>query len=383
MNFFEYIQNASIEKVHSQFIAWLFSKNNQAISDNQKIELLNLFAGNGFDKNDKITDVFTEKNKIDVTIELEKQVVVIENKIKISQRINQLNDYQTSTDKSYPNRRKHYVLLSLVDEEPDSAIWNKCTYIEFLEKGLNQLNFSEHSDKYILKEYIKGLSSLTNAITSFISNPEKMSGVFTESNKKKYQKSIKEFYSDAEKYILRNNLEAICQKHLYSLIIKEEKDNFYLPIITETRGNALIDLKKPKDIKPLKINGYEFDFGIQIQKGSIKVQIESGYEVNGERKRIPKRTMSAMSKTLLSHGNRIYREVERFKPEYSWRYNKTKSKTAPKAYMSVSKKIDFSDDKEFYHHNLDELKNAFSTEIARCKKIIKHLSEYDFNKKFM
>lgn len=306
MNFFEYIQNASVEKVHSQFIAWLFSKDNQAISDNQKIELLNLFAGNGFDKNDKITDVFTEKNKIDVTIELEKQVVVIENKIKISQRINQLNDYQTSTDKSYPNRRKHYVLLSLVDEEPDSAIWNKCTYKEFLEKGLNQLNFSEHSDKFILKEYIKGLSSLTNAITTFISNPEKMSGVFTESNKKKYQKNIEEFYSEEEKYILRNNLETICQKYLYSLIIKEEKDNFNLPIITETRGNALIDLKKPKGIKPIEINGNKFDFGIQIQNGTIKIQIESGYEDNGKRKKIPKRTMSAMSETLLSHGNRIY-----------------------------------------------------------------------------
>lgn len=377
MNFFEYMQNASTEKVHSQFIAWLFSKDNLAISHKQKIELLFLITGSELDKNDNITNVYTEKDQVDITIELEKQVVIIENKIKISQRINQLKDYQESAKASYPKHKKHFVLLSLVDEEPDSVSWNKFTYIKFLDKGLEKLNFLDHSHKYILKEYRDGLRELTYAIESFIDNPNKMPGVFTESNKKKYQKNIEECYGEKQKYILRNNLETICQKYLYSKIIKKEKDNFNLPIVKETRGKALIDLKNPKDKKSIKIDGYEFEFGIQIQGGSIKLQIESGYNNDGKRKDIPKKTMSKMAESLRNHGETIHKTVNDLKTENNWRYNKSKSKA--KAYMSVSKKIHFSDGKEFYEHDYKEMKNAFTSEIYRCKKVIHELSKLNFS----
>lgn len=376
MNFFEYMQNASTEKVHSQFIAWLFSKDNLAISHKEKIELLFLITGSELDKNDNITNVCTEKDQIDITIELEKQVVIIENKIKISQRINQLTDYQELANESYPKHVKHFVLLSLVDEEPDSVSWNKFTYIKFLEKGLEKLNFLDHPHKYILKEYRDGLRELTNAIKLFIDYPNKMPGVFTESNKKKYQKNIEECYSEEQKYILRNNLETICQKYLYSKIIEEEKGNFNLSNVKETRGNALIDLKNPKDTKSIKIDGYEFEFGIQIQGGSIKLQIESGYNNNGKPKDIPKKTINKMAKSLRAHGENIHKIVNEFKTEDNWRYNKSRSMTA---YMSVSKKIQFSDGKEFYKHDYNEMKNAFKSEISKCKLVIQKLSKLNFS----
>ena len=376
MNFFEYIQNASTEKVHSQFIAWLFSKDNLAITHKQKIELLFLITRSELDKNDNITDVYTEKDQVDITIELEKQVVIIENKIKISQRIDQLKDYQKSAKASYPNHKKHFVLLSLVDEEPASDLWNKFTYIEFLKKGLEKLDLLDHSHKYILKEYINGLRELTDAITSFISNPEKMPGVFTESNKKKHQKNIEEFNGDEQKYILRNNLDTLCQKYLYSKIIEEEKDNFNLAIVKDTHGRALIDLKNPKDKRSIKIDGHELDFGIQIQGGSIKLQIESGYNNDGKRKNIPEKTLSKMAESLRNHGETIHKTVNELKTEDNWRYNKSRSKS--KAYMSVSKEIQFSDGKKFYKHDYNEMKNAFTLEIFKCKDLIEKLSKINF-----
>jgi len=216
MIFFEYLQNASTEKVHSQFLGWLFSQGNLGISDYEKIKLLNILTNNSISDNEKILQVYTENQNIDILIKLDNQVVIIENKIKISQSINQLKKYEKEAENLYPNLENHsFVFLSLIDEKPKSDNWLKVTYKQFLTNGLFNLEYLEHHNRYIIKEYITNLSLLTDSIEAFIESPESMTNIFTLANKKKYEKIIPSNINKHEKYICKNNIETIDKKYIY------------------------------------------------------------------------------------------------------------------------------------------------------------------------
>ena len=96
--FFEFIDAADAEKVHSQTIGWMFSENCKAFSYTNKYLILNELIG----KNAEVqvtpeTKVYVEINDIDIMIEGEDWIIVIENKIKSSQHSNQLFKYEFLT----------------------------------------------------------------------------------------------------------------------------------------------------------------------------------------------------------------------------------------------------------------------------------------------
>jgi len=93
--FFEFIAAADSEKVHSQTIGWIFSKNCNVFEPNEKSEILNALLNQKSKKNEDLTPekVLVEFNDIDILIETKKCLIVIENKIKSSQHSNQLFKY--------------------------------------------------------------------------------------------------------------------------------------------------------------------------------------------------------------------------------------------------------------------------------------------------
>ncbi|MEY2705229.1 MAG: hypothetical protein RL407_1291 [Bacteroidota bacterium] len=97
--FFEFIAAADSEKVHSQTIGWIFSKNCNVFEPNEKSEILNALLNQKSKKNEDFTPekVLVEFDDIDILIETKKCLIVIENKIKSSQHSNQLFKYEYLT----------------------------------------------------------------------------------------------------------------------------------------------------------------------------------------------------------------------------------------------------------------------------------------------
>ena len=112
-SFFEYLGLADVERIHSQFLAWVLSPDCNAVN---QIERKNLFR-EIFNVNGTITDIQTERNRIDILISTAKDIIVIENKIKSSQHSNQLENYRKFCKKSFPFHKIHYFFLTLIKEK--------------------------------------------------------------------------------------------------------------------------------------------------------------------------------------------------------------------------------------------------------------------------
>ncbi len=77
-SFFEYLGLADVERIHSQFLAWVLSENCNALDQKERdLLLFNLFGVSG-----PVVSIQTERNRIDILLETATDVIVIENKIK-------------------------------------------------------------------------------------------------------------------------------------------------------------------------------------------------------------------------------------------------------------------------------------------------------------
>ena len=97
--FFEFIAAADAEKVHSQTIGWIFSKECGVFDDTEKSKILNelVFGEGKFQEDFRPANVSVEINDIDILIENKDWIIVIENKIKSSEHSNQLHKYEYIT----------------------------------------------------------------------------------------------------------------------------------------------------------------------------------------------------------------------------------------------------------------------------------------------
>lgn len=361
MLFFEYLQNASTEKVHSQMIAWIFSEDNQAITHQQKLEVLKELVGPKFSSHDTIRAVYTEKENVDIVIELGDQLVVIENKIKISQHSNQLEKYYELIE-SWDSKKHHYLFLSLVGEKPDHEAWQKLTY-KALQNALENEKPTQHPHALLLKEYLSNLEYLNRSFNTFLKAPHRMVNVFTHSSLKKYKKIIDPTWTDEQKYVSRNNLETVFQKALFYQIAKDLKVHFDRTYIMESRGVALIDFKRPLKLEALLLNGFPFQYGIQIQGGAIKLQFEYHEAKN--------KTQAA--KAIREKGDSIFRLLQAEDPTSSWRFNKARNDKS--AYASISKKLEFQNDLPYYQHSEAELKVVVQQEVLQGLALLRKVFE--------
>jgi hypothetical protein len=146
--FFEYISAASNEKVHSQTLAWIFSKNCTAFTPEVKGEILFELFGKDEETPQNFIPLksIAEIEDIDLFIECENIILIIENKIKSSQHSYQLYKYEYFTT---------------VDDELRKAIFEK-----WMKEAFPNLNYEKNdvdedfnkkekklNEKYSIKKY--------------------------------------------------------------------------------------------------------------------------------------------------------------------------------------------------------------------------------------
>jgi hypothetical protein len=353
-SFFEYLGLADVERIHSQFLAWVFSPNCDAIASSDKEEFFfNLFGIRG-----PIISVQTEKENIDIIIESDKDVVIIENKIKSSQHSDQLERYVNYCEKNFKSFNRKYFFLTLVNEKTqkpkvvisDTIKWEKITYSDIYHKGFKLLNLKPKSNQSaIIQEYILFLKRLDSVLSDFQNNTIKYDKVFLEGGKKKQDK-IQRNYNENEWFIASNQLETILQKCFLMRLVDEMTKSD--AIVSETHGDALVDFYIEKNIM---LEGRAFKTMLELQGSNLKFifSIQEGY-LSSDKSWITK--IEQIMDQLAVHNKFDYRKV-----------NKPKKL----AYISISKKINGY----YWHESIDALAKKINLEISYCQEMTSSIKE--------
>lgn len=260
--FFEYIAAADAEKVHSQMIGWMFSKDCDVFEDEEKSKILNelIPKAGGIQLIPK--KVHVEINDIDILIEGEDWLIVIENKIKSSQHSNQLfkyefltaineeekkesfikwkslesieddlessleqNGFHTIKRLKLDNAKKiFYMYLTLTKEVPVSTKWENITYSSFYDISNKILNLKPEKstkDFLILTEYLKSINNLTLALDFIVDKPDVRKWVFEHgdySKKQIFEDEKFSTYNPEIQYIAETGLVRFMQKYYYTRV---------------------------------------------------------------------------------------------------------------------------------------------------------------------
>lgn len=343
-SFFEYLGIANVERIHSQFFAWVFSSDCNAIDSDQKNELLqNIFQ---LDNNSQILHTETERNKIDILIQTNKEIVVVENKLKSSQHSNQLTRYKDFCDKEFPDIKKHYFFLTLIGEYTFDNNWKRISYFDIYEQ-FNSLELkSDTNHTVIVNEYLIFLKQLVSVVEDFKKTPHKYDMVFLDGKRKK-EKKINDNYDENinKKFIATNQLETILQKCFLGSLVDELK--CHEAIISDTRGDALVDFPIKRQIE---YEGKYYTTIIQLQKDTIKF----AFTIHG----------GDYTKSQKVWIDNIILKMERLRLENNCGYKKL-NKPKSKAYVSISKKING----HYWHKNLSDLTKYITAEIENGKSL--------------
>lgn len=318
-SFFEYLGMADMEKMHSQVLSWLFSKNCNAITEVSKLELLNSIFDIGVDfKNIETTQ--TEINGIDILISTENHVIIVENKLKTFQHSFQLERYKDYAERRFEGHKISYFYLTLIPEKIKNKEWHRLSYSTILSE-INKIRIEENTHGVILKEYLIYLERLVHISEEFIAKFQDYDLVFTDGKKRKEDKVNQIYTNEQIEFIAKNQLETIFQKFYLNKLADNLKHKDFF--ITDTRGDALINLHLKHN---LKLGGNNYTTFIQFQGNLIKF----AFAIEGEKYSTSKKewiedVIDWMQKLTKS-------ELNRFK---FTNLNKPKSK----AYVSISRKI--------------------------------------------
>jgi hypothetical protein len=362
MSFFSFIQQASIEKCHSAALAWLFSDSNSYLSEEEKRDILHNWCK--VSVCGKFENVFTEYKNIDILVEYDDLVVAIENKIKISQHDKQLFRYTQVLEGAFSGRKVLKVLLSLSGEEPHEKDWMSLTYDKVLE------SLSPHApNSEIIEDYTENLERMVGAKNEFLAGHTKFKNVFTDGGKPKHLKWNDDCsLSDTASYISDNGLETLFQKMFFQRIIDGIGFQCKHTMVSETRGNALIDFKNPADLPMLTIEGEAIDLGIQIQGNTVKAQFEVGLDSNGARKAKSVTKGQVLERAI----PRIFEDIKL--AEKGWRLNRPRNPASD--YYSFSKKIAFpSGSNSFSDCPFPDSLTAVRDSIEVCMQLFRDASE--------
>ena len=361
--FFDAIGTADMERVHSAIIGWILSDKCKVLNMSDKSRLLNaLFDVNDIKDYDEINSIL-EYNHIDIYVETKHNSKVekwlIENKIKSSQGNSQLDEYT----KLIPDA--HYLLLSLIKEDPKNNKWGKKTYKELSDSISNILddipkpcsdeNFRQLA---ILEEYANTIKTLCNLVERFIEKPFEYDNVFTDGHKKKSEKRLD--YKgvkngDVKEYIAINNLETILQK-LYFTHIKEsiqgEIEEYICNrdikwLISETHGNAeIVIILTPNEEDKLQ-------FDLAFQNGVFKFAVSKNYNTKGIDPKFKEEWISAFEKIANN---------EKINNGYT-KLNRPKSRSR----VAISKTFNIDDNptKKWWEYKIDEVAGAIKKEFIK------------------
>jgi hypothetical protein len=351
-NFFNNLGIASVERIHSQMIAWIFNEN--FLSSKKKSLILNSLFG--LNKDYKDFQALTEYKNIDILIKADNDVFIFENKIKIGHHDNQLENYRDviNKDEMFCTYESEFAYLSLIGDDPYLSDWQSIKYQDLLLvfKKAKFKNSSEFN-KLAFNEYVHCLEDLISVFNKFNNNHQGFCNVFNDGSKKKWEKiRLKQegYYKNEDQiYIADNQLETTFQRYFLFKIFKNLKINSKLSWhVSESRGNALLHID-------VTLDSYDnnFGFGLQFQGQTFKVvYAKNNYE-------------SSNKKELNENIQKVFLETAQ---NYGFKYNKPRNK----AYISISKK---------YKNNLFDnpfvylVDNFYQKNIEKGMEIIKHIKK--------
>lgn len=314
-NFFEVIGIADVERVHSQMLAWIFGAN--VLTAAQKSEILTDLTGRVGEY--AVRQVSTEHDHIDVLIETESATVAIENKIKITEHDEQLARYQLALERhTLPGR---FVYLSLLPEAITTPGWIVKTYGE-LHSALLRHVFASPSnfDEYAFNEYVEAVGHISDVVAAFDKDHTQFLNVFTDGSLTKRDKQVLiTSYTSPQNYVRANQLETALQRHFMAKIRDRIMPSCAVSRIEETRGVALLHAV----IASRSINGMIFEWAIQFQGGSAKLNCYARDYAKSTCAQLPTEVMDAFKALAEGHGFR----------------GPNRGRT--KAYVSLSKKLHF------------------------------------------
>ena len=336
-SFFEYLNIAHMERIHSQILSWIFSDDCEALNKKAKILFMNNLFNLEGDR--QILSVETEHNNIDILIETDSEIIIVENKIKSSQHSNQLARYQNYCHEKFKLVLPKFYYLTLIDENSNSNEWTRISY-DKIYTGLKDFTLEENNHKIILIEYLKYIEKLTNVVSDFKSRTKEYDMVFLDGKKKKSEKVNCNYKNENEKFIADNQLETILQKCFLNSL--KDKLPEVSSFVTDTRGDALIDFHIKSNIVFEKRN---YTTIIQLQCDNIKF----AFSVYGDN---------------YASSNKKWIESIIPKMDYICRNNTLGyircNKPKSKAYVSISKKLGVN----YWHMNDEQLTNFIKNEIA-------------------
>lgn len=345
-SFFEYLGLADVERIHSQFLAWVLSDDCDAFNQQERKKLFkNIFKVSG-----KIIDIQTERNRIDILIKTSTAIIIVENKIKSSQHSNQLDNYKKFCEETFSNHEKHYFFLTLIGEKTRDPDWQRLTYSTIF-KHLSRVKLKANNNhSSIIREYLIFLQRLKEVVSDFKTNTSSYNMVFLDGNKKKQDKESSVYKTANEQFIAANQLETILQKSFLSSLVDEIKNP--TGIVNDTRGDALVDFPLESGIE---FEGRKYSAALQLQKHTIKFTFQSVDYKTSDKVWIEKKVIPLMKK--LSKQNLF----------------KYKKLNPPKdlAYVSISKKLK----DPYWHNSIEDLAKFINSEITNCRAMIEQLKQ--------
>jgi hypothetical protein len=351
-NFFNNLGIASVERIHSQMIAWIF--NEGFLSNKKKSLILNSLFG--LNKDYKDFQALTEYKNIDILIKADNDVFIFENKIKIGQHDNQLENYRDviNKDEMFCTYEPEFAYLSLIGDDSYLSGWKSIKYQDLL-LAFKKVKFKNSSEfnKLAFNEYICCLEDLVDVFNKFNNNHQDFLNVFTDGSKKKWEKIkfIKEgfYYKNEDQiYIANNQLETTLQRYFLFKIFKNLKIDSKLSWhVSESRGNALLHIDVILDRYDNK-----FGFGLQFQEQTFKVvYAKKDYQHSS------KNELDENIKKVFLNASELFK----------FKYNPPKDK----AYISISEK--YKDVFLFANDFLYLADNFYQKNIENGFKIIKYI----------
>lgn len=355
MTFFEKIALADVERIHSQIISWIFSEDCTSISLDRKSKILcELFKLP--EKSFSTIDSITELMRIDILILADSELFIIENKFKSTLSENQLEKYETALQNykgeffNIDNVKKHFGYLTLISEESGNPNWLSVDYYTFKNLLAKSELKKEDSESFLIIEYIKSLTRITDVCFRFIQNPKDFQNVFEDSSLKKDKKRelIKNGqYNADQKIVVQNNLETTLQRMYWNHLLRRIDRYGY---VRETNGNAYVSI--PFNQYNRKINKIEFNYKFEIQKNTVKINLVP----------VTMNDYNDSKKDWVSDIDRGKFRNAIKKTQYR-KFNDGKTR----AQISVTKKLD----EEFYKKNLDDAANYLKQEIDYAELVTK------------
>jgi|GEM_PF-6481727 len=325
-SFFEFISMADSERVHSQTIGWIFSDNCTAISKQDKEILLQQITKCSDSLH--IKAVFIEIDNVDILIQCEDALIIIENKIKISQHDDQLSRYveyakKRAIELNITYNQLHYIYLTLDKESADAEPWKNVSYQELLD-SLKLCEKVPGAEAIILDQYLNTVERILNAINSAIKDDGLRSWCFANTGVKKadllhpkVQQSIKFFlkgskYIDTANYLVETGMIRLIQKIYFKRVLAEMDKRFLEQHFSSmaydasvSTGEGLVQLT----FKDLVINYKELRliFGYQIQNQTLKVNVAHEEYMSSKKTDLPPgfRNLLVRIKSVLGYTGRI------------------------------------------------------------------------------